>query len=79
MRVLHRLEAQAQLSEPFHQAIRTACPDWRNPGSLEEDPLDLLVSVMTYSLETLQALITQLEEAWVEGATEQPQAGEALG
>lgn len=60
MRVLSRIEQQADLSEDFEASIRSICPDWRNPGWLEE-PTGLLVSVLTYSADVLQTLFVEPE------------------
>lgn len=67
MRVLHRIELHASMSADFNQAIRAACPDWRNPGWCE-DPADLLVSVMTHATDTMDGLMRELDGRFVDGA-----------
>lgn len=56
MRVLRRIEQRANQSPDFEAAIRSACPDWRNPGSLEE-PEDLLLCVLTHAVTAIQQLV----------------------
>lgn len=56
MRVLQRLERHADTTPAFHQAIRQACPDWRNPGAFH-DPADLLTEVMAHALGALQQIL----------------------
>ena len=41
MRVLSVLQQEADRCQSFDQAIKSACVDWRNPGSLD-DPADLI-------------------------------------
>lgn len=66
MRVLHRLQQHAEASPSFASTLHHACPDWRNPGWLEE-PADLLVSAMTHASHSLEGLIRELDERFVEG------------
>lgn len=56
MRVLRRIEVQAGLSQNFKAELMAACPDWRNPGWLE-DPEGLVLSVLTYATDMLQDLL----------------------
>ena len=58
MRVLRRIEQQGALTPDFEAAVRAACPDWRNPGSVDE-PEDLLVSVLTYAADALGELCAE--------------------
>lgn len=67
MRVLHRIEQHASMSPDFKEAIRAACPDWRNPGWCE-DPVDLLLSVMTHTTDAMDSLMRELGEPIVESA-----------
>lgn len=53
MRVLQRLDRHADAYPAFHQAIRQACADWRNPGAFH-DPADLVTDVQAYALDALQ-------------------------
>ena len=62
MRVLRRIEQQTDASQEFEHAVRSACPDWRNPGSLEE-PEDLLVSVLTHAMTTFQSIFNETDGA----------------
>lgn len=66
MRVLNRLQHQASTSPSFAEALREVCPDWRNPGWLN-DPADLLVSTMTHATQSLEEMFQQLDERFVEG------------
>lgn len=45
MRVLDRLQWHADRSGAFDRAIRAVCPDWRNPGCID-DPAELIVMAM---------------------------------
>lgn len=58
MRVLRKVEQQVERSQAFEAALRAACPDWRNPGSLEE-PEDLIVSVLTHAVGVLEDLLDE--------------------
>lgn len=60
MRVLARFEQRADHSTSFAHALTTACPDWRNPGCLE-DPADLIVDVLGHAVPQLQGLFNQLQ------------------
>lgn len=60
MRVLRRIEQQSAMSPDFEAAVRAACPDWRNPGFVDE-PEDLLVSVLTYAADALGDLVVEPE------------------
>ena len=66
MRVLHRFEQQASASPAFAEALHHACPDWRNPGCLQ-DPADSLISTLTYAAQSLEGLFKDLDERFVEG------------
>lgn len=57
MRVLRRIEFQAGLSQDFKAELKAVCPDWRNPGWLD-DPEGLVLSVLTYATDVLQDLVT---------------------
>lgn len=45
LRVLRRLEGEADRSPALNEAISAVCPDWRNPGSAH-DPADVITEVM---------------------------------
>lgn len=55
LRVLSSFQRHADASPAFDQALKRACRDWRNPGSLN-DPMDLIA-------ETLAALDAGLSRA----------------
>lgn len=52
MRVLGRLERHAEMSPSVHATLSTLCPDWRNPGSLD-DPADLLAMGLVQAIQGL--------------------------
>lgn len=45
MRVLNVLQQHADRCQNFDQTIKSACSDWRNPGSLD-DPADLITEAL---------------------------------
>lgn len=61
LRVLTRLEAHAARFPDFDTQLRRACPDWRNPGAID-DPLDALTDVMFRLSSDLRCLIGSMEE-----------------
>ena len=61
LRVLTCLERHAALSPAFERALCGACPDWRNPGSLD-DPADLIATVLADTVVQMQALFNQLHD-----------------
>lgn len=52
MRVLDRLQWHADRSGAFDQSIRAACPDWRNPGCMD-DPAELITLVLAQATESI--------------------------
>jgi len=58
--VLTLLGRQAELSPEFDDALRKTCPDWRNPGALD-DPADLIAVAMYCALDALQKTMAGLE------------------
>jgi len=62
MRVLRTLETNAEISPSLEQAIRSACPDWRNPGSIY-DPAELISTGLMHVVETTQSLFNDLAQA----------------
>lgn len=60
MRVLARFEQRADHSTPFANALSNACPDWRNPGCLE-DPAELIVATLAHTVPQLQGLFNELQ------------------
>lgn len=59
MRVLRTLEANAERHPPLEQAIRLACPDWRNPGSIH-DPAELISTGLMQVVDATQSLFNEL-------------------
>ena len=59
MRVLQALERQAVQSQDFHATIRAACPDWRNPGSLQ-DPADCISTVLSHSAHAMDRVLADM-------------------
>lgn len=62
MRVLRALETNAEISPSLEQAIRSACPDWRNPGSIY-DPAELISTGLMHVVEATQSLFNELAQA----------------
>lgn len=62
MRVLRTLEQHAEMSPSLDQAIKSACPDWRNPGSMH-DPADLIATGLTHVVDATQSLFKELGKA----------------
>lgn len=52
MRVLNVLQQQADRCQSLDQAIKSACVDWRNPGSLD-DPADLIAEALVQVSSTM--------------------------
>lgn len=69
MHVLGTLGRHADMSKGFDDMLKAICPDWRNPGSLD-DPASLIAVVLLHGGGHLQAilgdaerLLNQFEEA----------------
>lgn len=60
MRVLSAFGRQADISPTLSEALKGICPDWRNPGAIE-DPADLIAQALFYSLDSLQKAILSME------------------
>lgn len=60
MRVLDRLQFHAELSAALDAALRSACPDWHNPGAVQE-PTDLIHEVLQHTVGTLHGLFAEME------------------
>lgn len=60
MRVLATLGRQADISPKLADTLQDICPDWRNPGALD-DPADLIAVALYGALEELQKTMTGLE------------------
>lgn len=60
MRVLTTLGRQADISPALAETLKVICPDWRNPGALD-DPADLIAVALYGALEALQKTMTGLE------------------
>lgn len=61
MRVLQTLESQADISPTLADALKDICPDWRNPGSLDE-PADLIAVALYSALDALHKTTVKLEQ-----------------
>lgn len=71
MRVLRMFEQHANVSPPFDTALKMACPDWRNPGSID-DPADLIAVALVHVIASIQQLFNELAkmaEAMRKGST----------
>ncbi|MGC4059962.1 MAG: hypothetical protein QM749_03550 [Aquabacterium sp.] len=60
MRVLMTIRQQADVSPNVEEVLRGICPDWRNPGAIE-DPADLIAQALFYSVDSLQKACTSME------------------
>lgn len=60
MRVLGVLGRHADISKGFDNVVKAICPDWRNPGSLDE-PADLIVVALLHGVGHLQATLGDAE------------------
>lgn len=61
MRVLTAFRQQADVSSGFEESFRSICPDWRNPGAID-DPADLIAQALLYSVNSLQKTLFDLEQ-----------------
>lgn len=62
MRVLLILERHADMSKAFDDTLKSVCPDWRNPGAIEQ-PADLIAVALMHAIATLQKAIYSMEQA----------------
>jgi len=62
MRVLLILERHADMSQSFDDMLKSVCPDWRNPGTIEQ-PADLIAMALMHAIATLQKAIHSMEQA----------------
>lgn len=53
MRVLGSLGRQADMSPALADTLKDICPDWRNPGALD-DPADMIAVTLYFALGALQ-------------------------
>lgn len=60
MRVLTALRQHADASVHLEESLRGICPDWRNPGAIE-DPADLIAQALFYSVDALQRACATME------------------
>jgi hypothetical protein len=67
MRVLRQFEQQANLSQAFDDMLKSACCDWRNPGSID-DPADLIAVALMHVSMTLRSLFADLEMVLAEAS-----------
>lgn len=61
MRVLMILERHADMSEAFDAQLRTACADWRNPGSIDQ-PADVIAMALFQVVHSLQQWHRETEQ-----------------
>jgi hypothetical protein len=59
MRVLRLFEQHGNVSPLFDAALKKACPDWRNPGSID-DPADLIAVALVHVIASIQQLFSEL-------------------
>lgn len=60
MRVLTTLGRQADISPALAETLKGICPDWRNPGAID-DPADLIVGSLYGAVQALQQTMAELE------------------
>ncbi len=60
MRVLTAFQRQADMSPRLEESLRGMCPDWRNPGSID-DPADLIAQALFQAVNSLQKTLSTLE------------------
>lgn len=60
MHVLGALVRHADMSKGFDDMLKGICPDWRNPGSLD-DPADLIAVALLHGVVHLQAVLNDAE------------------
>lgn len=73
MRVQDALRAHVRLTPSLESAIRTACPDWRNPGALD-DPASLIPEVLTQVVHAMRDQLTTLNDLVQSFAMNSPSA-----
>lgn len=61
MRVLATLGRHADISPALADTLKDICPDWRNPGALD-DPADLIAVALCCALDALQKTMAGLEQ-----------------
>lgn len=59
MRVLDRIQHHADRSTAFDQTLRSICPDWRNPGCID-DPANLISVVMAQATQKMADALRDL-------------------
>lgn len=60
MRVLTTIRQQADISPKVEEVLRGICPDWRNPGTID-DPADLIAQALFHSVDALQKACAAME------------------
>lgn len=60
MRVLTALGRHSDISPTLADALKGICPDWRNPGALD-DPADLIAVALYGALNGLQKTMAEFE------------------
>jgi hypothetical protein len=62
LRVLLLFERHADMSQAFDDTLKSACPDWRNPGAVVQ-PVDLIAMALVHAIATLKKGIHSMEQA----------------
>lgn len=62
MRVLMVFEQHAEMSKAIGDVLKGICPDWRNPGAIEQ-PADLIAMALAQAIATLQQVNQGMEQA----------------
>ena len=78
VRVLRVLAQHADVSKNFDDVLKSACPDWRNPGATD-DPLDLIATALFHALAAMQQVMAELGGLLHQKAPPEPQAPSELG
>ena len=78
VRVLRVLAQQADISKDFDDALKSACPDWRNPGATD-DPLDLIATALFHALAAMQQVMAELCDLLHQKPPPEPPAPSELG
>lgn len=61
MRALMVLERHGDMSTALDDTLKAFCPDWRNPGSID-DPADLIAVVLAQNVATLIRVRSEMEQ-----------------
>lgn len=78
MRVLLVFERNADMSSALAHTLKSICPDWRNPGSVEQ-PADLIAVALNHAVFALQHSIQFMERVVASRPTASPAVGGSFG